>query len=293
MPAKTPIYLKATNGRKGKKCRLRDILSPDMISPPLGDFRHTVHIGKGGEQDAFGDMSFLQGKYELLPGKSERTVPQCHSEFLRANSTSEASSLETPSPVLKNAISLPTIGGSQALTLPLISIMPMPPNPDSFDCERLPPSNFLNKSNDLEPNTLLLSLNVLGSNLAEETTSTSSFLPNVFEKQKETPKLKSVGKAVSRENGFTVRSYHSNGNGAIHFGKKCSENYSHWLESKNKEEDGINPFQYDVLAKEQHVAQDSISKINGSMLSLELDLGPSILDEVLNIMDRPKTEVQP
>ncbi|KAA8584027.1 hypothetical protein FQN60_015235 [Etheostoma spectabile] len=130
MPAKAPIYLKPTNNKKGKKCRLRDILSPDMISPPLGDFRHTIHIGKGGERDAFGDMSFLQGKYELLPGKGD-VHPQygIQSEFLRANSTGDAS--ETPSPVLKNAISLPTIGGCQALTLPLISstVFSMPPEP--------------------------------------------------------------------------------------------------------------------------------------------------------------------
>lgn len=66
MPAKAPIYLKPTNSKKGKKCRLRDILSPDMISPPLGDFRHTIHIGKGGERDAFGDMSFLHTEYNSL-----------------------------------------------------------------------------------------------------------------------------------------------------------------------------------------------------------------------------------
>ncbi|XP_061818273.1 cdc42 effector protein 3 [Nerophis lumbriciformis] len=130
MPAKAPIYLKPTNTKKGKKCRLRDILSPDLISPPLGDFRHTIHIGRGGQRDTFGDMSFLQGKYELLPGKGE---PQygVQSEFLRANSTGDALYVDTPSPVLKNAISLPTIGGCQALTLPLISsaVFSIPPEP--------------------------------------------------------------------------------------------------------------------------------------------------------------------
>ncbi len=115
MPAKTPIYLKSNYSKKGKKCRLRDILSPDMISPPLGDFRHTIHIGKGGECDAFGDMSFLQGNFELLPGKGGRIRPQygIHGEFTRANSASDASCVETPSPVLKNAISLPTMGAAK------------------------------------------------------------------------------------------------------------------------------------------------------------------------------------
>ncbi|XP_042202336.1 cdc42 effector protein 4-like [Callorhinchus milii] len=33
-------------------------LTPDMISGPMGDFRHTMHVGRGG--DAFGDTSFLK-----------------------------------------------------------------------------------------------------------------------------------------------------------------------------------------------------------------------------------------
>nr|XP_009509087.1 PREDICTED: cdc42 effector protein 2 [Phalacrocorax carbo] len=41
MSTKVPIYLKR-GSRKGKKEKLRDILSSDMISPPLGDFRHTI-----------------------------------------------------------------------------------------------------------------------------------------------------------------------------------------------------------------------------------------------------------
>lgn len=49
MSTKVPIYLKR-GGRKGKKEKLRDLLSSDMISPPLGDFRHTIHIGSGGGQ---------------------------------------------------------------------------------------------------------------------------------------------------------------------------------------------------------------------------------------------------
>ncbi|XP_069821652.1 cdc42 effector protein 2 [Dendropsophus ebraccatus] len=115
MSAKAPIYLKR-GSRKGK---LRDVLSPDMISPPLGDFRHTIHIGSG-EGDIFGDISFLQGKFHLLPrlhtsstsSSPDATPPLSHSEL--------------PSPVLKNAISLPTIGEPQALSL-LQSPPPKPP----------------------------------------------------------------------------------------------------------------------------------------------------------------------
>uniref|UniRef100_A0A8C5IAW7 CDC42 effector protein 2 n=1 Tax=Junco hyemalis TaxID=40217 RepID=A0A8C5IAW7_JUNHY len=69
MAAKVPIYLKR-GSRRGKKEKLRDLLSSDMISPPLGDFRHTIHVGSGGRADTFGDISFLQGKLHLLPTPS-------------------------------------------------------------------------------------------------------------------------------------------------------------------------------------------------------------------------------
>ncbi|XP_051921248.1 cdc42 effector protein 5 [Hippocampus zosterae] len=41
-------------------------LDPTMISAPLGDFRHTMHIGRGG--DAFGDTSFLSTLGPSTPG---------------------------------------------------------------------------------------------------------------------------------------------------------------------------------------------------------------------------------
>jgi len=34
-------------------------LSTEMISLPLGDFRHTAHVGRGGSKDMFGDTKFL------------------------------------------------------------------------------------------------------------------------------------------------------------------------------------------------------------------------------------------
>ncbi|XP_029922340.1 cdc42 effector protein 2 [Myripristis murdjan] len=70
MPAKTPIYLKTTTPKRGKKLKLRDVLSGDMISPPLGDVRHSAHVGPEGEGDMFGDVAFLQGKMDMLPSPS-------------------------------------------------------------------------------------------------------------------------------------------------------------------------------------------------------------------------------
>uniref|UniRef100_A0A803STN9 CRIB domain-containing protein n=1 Tax=Anolis carolinensis TaxID=28377 RepID=A0A803STN9_ANOCA len=133
--AKVPIYLKR-GSRRGKKEKLRDILSSDMISPPLGDFRHTIHIGSGGESDMFGDISFLQGKFHLLPrsesnlseggGGARYVVPF---EFSRTATISgyDPPPADVPSPLLKNAISLPVIGGLQALTLPPAQAPPKPP----------------------------------------------------------------------------------------------------------------------------------------------------------------------
>ncbi|XP_021239205.1 cdc42 effector protein 2 [Numida meleagris] len=133
MSTKAPIYLKR-GSRKGKKEKLRDILSSDMISPPLGDFRHTIHIGSGGESDMFGDISFLQGKFHLLPRTesgfdSDRDSPEAAPfAFSRTATVSgREPASETSSPLLKNAISLPVIGGPQALTLPSAQAPPKPP----------------------------------------------------------------------------------------------------------------------------------------------------------------------
>ncbi|XP_053417013.1 cdc42 effector protein 2 [Nycticebus coucang] len=131
MSTKVPIYLKR-GSRKGKKEKLRDLLSSDMISPPLGDFRHTIHIGSGGGSDMFGDISFLQGKFHLLPGTvvegpEEDGTLDLPFQFTRTATMCGRELPSGPSPLLKNAISLPVIGGPQALTLPTAQAPPKPP----------------------------------------------------------------------------------------------------------------------------------------------------------------------
>ncbi|XP_063001686.1 cdc42 effector protein 2 [Elgaria multicarinata webbii] len=216
---KAPIYLKR-GSRRGKKEKLRDILSSDMISPPLGDFRHTIHIGSGGENDMFGDISFLQGKFHLLPrsesnlasdGSGHYVVPF---EFSRTATISgyEAPPMEIPSPLLKNAISLPVIGGLQALTLPSAQAPPKPPRLHLDD--RAPP-----QATDppvLDP-------------AHSGRTSEPLHAPN--------------GKCAAPLNGFTE-------------GEKQDEAFL------------------------THA---------GSLLSLHVDLGPSILDDVLQVMDKHQT----
>lgn len=359
MPAKAPIYLKPTNNKKGKKCRLRDILSPDMISPPLGDFRHTIHIGKGGQRDTFGDMSFLQGKYELLPGKGD-VHPQygIQSEFLRANSTGDACFAETPSPVLKNAISLPTIGGCQALTLPLIpsTVFSMPPEPLEGIIGPAAPMkpDSTEEVEILQMDALLRSMDVFSSKPSSPSADIQS-KPDVLLDLLES-KRKSSSKAVAKANKLNKSetrfdkpsSYYINGhsnstfkaNGSLnsntssdsfdsfsgkgdfqdkicngsrsHNGNGSCKGYGHfnnelttgfkeelskyngeWVDRDSGVEEGrICDFEFE-FSKEKSTSQDSLAQITGSFLSLELDLGPSILDDVLNIMDKPAVKSRP
>ncbi|TRY90712.1 hypothetical protein DNTS_013687 [Danionella cerebrum] len=51
-----PILKQLVSGSQTKR-RSRLDLTTEMISSPLGDFRHTMHVGRSGE--AFGDTSFL------------------------------------------------------------------------------------------------------------------------------------------------------------------------------------------------------------------------------------------
>ncbi|KAM8810343.1 cdc42 effector protein 3 [Eudromia elegans] len=255
MPAKTPIYLKAANNKKGKKFKLRDILSPDMISPPLGDFRHTIHIGKEGQHDVFGDISFLQGNYELLPGnEGETRISQSdgHNEFLRANSTSESMFTETPSPVLKNAISLPAIGGSQALMLPLLS-------PVTFNSKQ--------ESNRPSRNPRLSCEPVMEEKLPEKS------------KQLEDGEI--YRDDIWEQNGSS--SHLTNGRDS--HSSSLSERCPDWQTVDLFDDSRLSC----ELTKTETKSEESLSDLTGSLLSLQLDLGPSLLDEVLNVMDKNKS----
>ncbi|XP_068610519.1 cdc42 effector protein 1 [Brachionichthys hirsutus] len=63
--------LKGLVSHSHSKRRHRGDLTLDMISPPLGDFRHTMHVGRGG--DAFGDTSFLSNHGGTASGNNEET----------------------------------------------------------------------------------------------------------------------------------------------------------------------------------------------------------------------------
>ncbi|XP_075688454.1 cdc42 effector protein 1 [Rhinoderma darwinii] len=92
--------------------RERVPLTTEMISPPLGDFRHTMHVGRKGE--VFGDTSFLSQCHE----KHRHTRWNYITKKLRQTRwvTPEHQSLGHPisppppiSPIIKNAVSLPLL----------------------------------------------------------------------------------------------------------------------------------------------------------------------------------------
>ncbi|KAF3704208.1 Cdc42 effector protein 4 Binder of Rho GTPases 4 [Channa argus] len=63
-----PILKQLVNNNQSKR-RSRIDLTAEMISAPLGDFRHTMHVGRGG--DAFGDTSFLSTRSGEPPREQE------------------------------------------------------------------------------------------------------------------------------------------------------------------------------------------------------------------------------
>ncbi|KAA0706344.1 Cdc42 effector protein 1 [Triplophysa tibetana] len=103
--------------------RFKSDLSVDMISPPLGDFRHTMHIGRGG--DVFGDTSFLSSyggpAHDEEPdspsgsrparflSRTLRHVRKNPAARLRGGSRDLSSPPPSVSPIIKNAISLPQL----------------------------------------------------------------------------------------------------------------------------------------------------------------------------------------
>ncbi|NXA06696.1 BORG5 protein, partial [Sapayoa aenigma] len=124
---KLPV-LSWVSGSHGKR-RLKSELTPDMISPPLGDFRHTMHVGRGG--DVFGDTSFLSNHGGTDTAKPNnffaRTLRHVRRTPLkRRGSGGQVAASPAPpaiSPIIKNAVSLPQLnegiydgGGGRGLT---------------------------------------------------------------------------------------------------------------------------------------------------------------------------------
>lgn len=251
MSTKVPIYLKR-GSRKGKKEKLRDILSSDMISPPLGDFRHTIHIGSGGQSDSFGDISFLQGKFHLLPrGGAEPAAPEPF-EFARAATMAGGEVAAVPSPLLKNAISLPALGGAQALTLPSAQAPPKPPRLHLDETATAVTNVALGDTAASPPR-------VQATNLALGDTAASP----------------PCAQATTLALGDTAASNPALGDTAA--SPPCARALGDTAASP-------------PCARATNGEASPLASHAGSLLSLHVDLGPSILDEVLQVMERHQAE---
>lgn len=72
MPLRTSLYRKPSSGRwSSRNSKRREVLSVNMISLPLADFRHISHIGNDAHTDSFGDLSFLKMGHNLLLQSSQ------------------------------------------------------------------------------------------------------------------------------------------------------------------------------------------------------------------------------
>ncbi|XP_055519341.1 cdc42 effector protein 1-like [Leucoraja erinacea] len=105
---KLPIFRNLVPGHH--KRRLKPDLTTDMISSPMGDFRHTMHVGRGG--DVFGDTSFLSdhGGEGAREGASSNRLVRALRNARRAPARNSSPDVAPPppvSPIIKNAVSLP------------------------------------------------------------------------------------------------------------------------------------------------------------------------------------------
>ncbi|KAM4662093.1 cdc42 effector protein 4 isoform 1-T2 [Discoglossus pictus] len=118
-----PILKQLVTNTNASKRRSRADLTAEMISAPMGDFRHTMHIGRAG--DAFGDTSFLASKGEDQP-EAEETAPKpgLLSRTFRSSKRSHSvtrsdrrdmlGSLRDSALFVKNAVSLPQLTEKEA-----------------------------------------------------------------------------------------------------------------------------------------------------------------------------------
>lgn len=122
-----PILKQLVSNSASSKRRSRVDLTAEMISAPLGDFRHTMHVGRAG--DAFGDTSFLnskagEGEQEAAEETSSSSKPSLLSRKFRSSKRSQSvtrgerrdmlGSLRDSAIFVKNAVSLPQLTEKEA-----------------------------------------------------------------------------------------------------------------------------------------------------------------------------------
>lgn len=277
------MYLKTTTPKKGKRLRLRDILSGDMISPPLGDVRHSAHVGPEGEGDMFGDVGFLQGKMNMLPsnmrtqnGRTQSVEMQTDDNFPTKADAHGCSYngyhyQHPPSGLLKTTISMPVfIAHEQAPPKPprLHLGDPSPPQQNPLPYQRAAGRSG-GQANGTEsqqhPSVALFENSSGGRDI--------SLSPTI---RKLVPSSGSFSEVSSEDS-----MYEACGPLDVHRGLSLDSDAGLSNEDlmSERSESPCTPF----------TAPAGVPR-SDSMAGLNLDLGPSILEDVLSIMDRYKAD---
>lgn len=267
MPAKTPMYLKTTTPKRGKKLKIRDVLSGDMISPPLGDVRHSAHVGPEGEGDMFGDVGFLQGKLDMLPALNQPPSSRSHSMDRRMDEIFDVNSKSHTyhrihnshhNSLLKTTISMPVF---------IAPVQPPPKPPRLHLDEQSSPAHQLQNHHHSPQQQRSMSVCAEGIGKRRDLTLSASIpaLPHLV------PSTGSLSEASSDDS-------MSEGCGPLDPKRGLSLDSDAGLSNED--------------LRSEHCESPAISPSmsrSESLMGLDLDLGPSILDDVLSIMDRYKS----
>ncbi len=294
------MYLKTTTPKKGKKLKLRDVLSGDMISPPLGDVRHSAHVGPEGEGDMFGDVGFLQGKMNMLPSLSRTQNGHSRSHSVERRLEDDFSAKQeshnyayngyhyqhSSTGLLKTTISMPVfIAHEQAPPKPprLHLEDPSPPSLPSqqnhFHHHQQPAESHqrANGCSRQHPTLSLFENGVVG-RLASEPCRDISISPSI---RRLVPSSGSFSE-VSSEDSMSETC------GPLDVRRGLSLDSDAGLSNEDlRSERSESPCA--TFHPAGLTASSGVSR-SDSLAGLDLDLGPSILEDVLSIMDRYKTE---
>lgn len=209
MPLKTTTNLRSATLRWPRKQKRRDSLSVNMISLPLGDFRHLSHIGLDARGDAFGELSALQRRSSFILHSY-----QSHPDLLVSTTPNV-----TPSP---------------------------PPKPPRL----------------LSPEE----------REAHAVTRTGAFTRGPTHKKSHSLPLLDAVEVVEHEEELPQRQVAKQGSVAVEAGMRVRTELTESVETANH----ASPMEKSIVK----VLEEDLSFV------LNLDLGPSILEDVLQVMDQ-------